>query len=381
MLSRMSPKYYLSDEVFERERHKIFRKLWLFVGLRQLVTEHNSFITRNLAGVPIVIQNFEGKLRAFENVCLHRSAKLQWEPVGKRPLLCRYHGWGYGASGKVENIPFEKELYRFDPEERESLKLREFSLETIGNAIFVNLCPNPLPITDQFDQTFIYSLQASSEAYDGEVMVTTWHCRFNWKLAYENLRDANHPRFVHPQSLAKYVPFTPAVDEPLDAFATPALNASSPEKMRELLRRFSYGGPEVHIPDMPHFSWHGMVERYGELDSYYNWLAYPNLHIASGNGGFSFTLEHHIPISPQRTDIEIYWLTSRKRHSYPHSSNVLLSQMHGSKLVVGEDVRVMEMVQEALHDAAPQPHQGVYEGLNKQVERWYVRLMESTDEI
>src|SRR5256885_2719577 len=74
-----------------------------------------------------------------------------------------------------------------------------------------------------------------------------------------------------------------------------------------------------------------MVERWRYQDVYYNWLAYPNLHIASANGGYSFTLEHHIPIAPDRTQLEIYWFTSRKKQSYASSSQILLAQMHGSK--------------------------------------------------
>src|SRR5690606_7949850 len=112
-------------------------------------------------------------------------------------------------------------------------------------------------------------------------------------------------------------------------------------------------------------------------DSYYNWLAFPNLHIASANGGFSFTLEHHIPVAPDRTDVEIYWFTARKKQPYAFSQQVLLAQMHGSKLVVGEDIDVMEKVQAALHEDAPLSTQGAYESMNRLVERWYTALMET----
>ncbi len=378
MLSRMAPAYYLSQEIFEKERERLFRKLWLFAGLRQMLPEHNSFITRDIAGIPVVIQNFHGQLRAFENVCLHRSAKLQWEPVGKRPLLCRYHGWGYDENGSVANIPFEREIYQFDKAERACLRLRQFSLRAVGNVLFINLDASPLPLEEQFDSAFLALLESSSNAYDSEVMVTTWHGKFNWKLAYENLRDANHPRFVHPQSLAKYVTFTAGVDTALNDEATLPLDSKiAQQDLRAQLRRFSYGGAEAPITDMPHFSWHALVERWGNQDAYFNWLAYPNLHIATGNGGFSFTLEHHIPVSPEQTDVEIYWLTARKKQPYAYSSSVLLAQMHGSKLVVGEDIEVMEMVQRGLHHASPTPRQGAYEAMNKLVERWYCHLLEA----
>ncbi|CAE6763839.1 aromatic ring-hydroxylating oxygenase subunit alpha [Xanthomonas arboricola] len=381
MRSRMHPSYYLSTDIFAREQRKIFRKVWLFAGLKTLLPDNNCFITRRLAGIPVLIQNFQGRLRAFENVCLHRSALLQTAAVGKRPLVCPYHAWKYDADGRVENIPECAAVYGFDEEERRGLKLREFALREVGNLLFVNLDPDPMPIEEQFSADFIALLESSSNAYDTEVMVTKWHGRYNWKLAYENLRDANHPRFVHPKTLAKSVNFTPQVNEEQAKESMDALQDTSPTALRREMRRFSFGGPEAPIPKLQHFGWHDKVERWGKQDAYFNWLAFPNMHIASSNGGYSFTLEHHIPVAPDRTDLEIYWFSARRKQPYGSSSQVLLAQMHGSKVVVGEDVDIMERVQSALHTEAPLPTQGAYESMNRLVERWYTMLMETEHEI
>ncbi|NJB79156.1 phenylpropionate dioxygenase-like ring-hydroxylating dioxygenase large terminal subunit [Xanthomonas sp. 3376] len=377
----MHPSYYLSTDIFAREQRKIFRKVWLFAGLKTLLPDNNCFITRRLAGIPVLIQNFQGRLRAFENVCLHRSALLQTAAVGKRPLVCPYHAWKYDADGRVENIPECAAVYGFDEEERRGLKLREFALREVGNLLFVNLDPDPMPIEEQFSADFIALLESSSNAYDTEVMVTKWHGRYNWKLAYENLRDANHPRFVHPKTLAKSVNFTPQVNEEQAKESMDALQDTSPTALRREMRRFSFGGPEAPIPKLQHFGWHDKVERWGKQDAYFNWLAFPNMHIASSNGGYSFTLEHHIPVAPDRTDLEIYWFSARRKQPYGSSSQVLLAQMHGSKVVVGEDVDIMERVQSALHTEAPLPTQGAYESMNRLVERWYTMLMETEHEI
>jgi carnitine monooxygenase subunit len=381
MRSRMHPKYYLSQEIFEREQKKIFRKVWLFAGLKTMLTAHNAFITRKIAGIPVVIQNFQGELRAFENVCLHRGAPLQREASGVRPLACAYHAWRYDVDGRVANIPECDAIYRIEDAEKKSLKLREFALEAVGNVVFVNLDPEPMPLEAQFSIEFLDLLKSSSESYDTEVMTTTWHCKFNWKLAYENLRDANHPRFVHPKSLAKAVTFTPQVDMAQFEETQRPLPETTTDAMRTELRRFSFGGADADIADMPHFPWFDMVERWGNRDCYYNWLAFPNLHIASANGGHSFTLEHHIPVSPDRTDLEIYWFSTRKKQPYAFSSQALLAQMHGSKQVVGEDVEIMELVQSALHADAPVPTQGAYESMNRLVERWYTTLMDEDHDI
>ena len=378
MRSRMRPHYYLSQDIFDREQEKIFRKIWLFAGLKTLLAKNNAFITRRIAGIPVVIQNFNGTLRAFENVCLHRSALIQSAPAGCRPLVCPYHAWSYTENGEVRNIPDCRSLYLISKAERQKLKLREFALHAVGNVLFINMDSDPFPIGEQFAPEFIDLLESSSSSYDSEVMTTTWHGKFNWKLAYENLRDGNHPRFVHARTLAREVDFIPGVDVELAAETLRDLGAMDAASLRREMRRFSFGGVDGKRSDMRRFPFWDRIERWpGESDAYYNWLAFPNLHVASPNGGRSFTVEHHIPVAPDRTDIEIFWFTSRKKQPYATSSQVLLESMHGSKLVVGEDVDVMERVQAALHAGAPMPNQGVYEFMNRLVERWYALMMET----
>ena len=46
MRSRMHPKYYLSQDIFEREQARIFRKVWLFAGLKTMLPKHNAFIRK-----------------------------------------------------------------------------------------------------------------------------------------------------------------------------------------------------------------------------------------------------------------------------------------------------------------------------------------------
>lgn len=376
MRSRMHPGCYLDEDIFQREQRKIFRKVWMFAGLKMLVSEHNAFLTRKIAGIPVVIQNFHGELRAFENVCLHRSAPLQVEPAGRRPLVCAYHAWRYGEQGQVEHIPDCDTLYHFSDEQRCSLKLRQFALRSVGNLLFVNLDPEPFPLEEQFSPEFIASLESSSEVYDSEVMVTTWHGKYNWKLAYENLRDANHPRFVHPKTLAKAVTFTPYVNKAQLLETAAPLQDTGPDALRQQLRRLSKGGLDARIPHMQRFSWHELVDRWGCEDAYYNWLVYPNLHIASSNGGHSFILEYHTPLTAGTTSMEVYRITARKKHAFAFSNAVLLAEMHASKVVLAEDVDIMEKVQSALHPDAPIPEQGAYESDNRLVERWYSHLME-----
>lgn len=392
MQSRMNPKYYVCSEIFEREQRKIFRKLWLFAGIKTLLNKHNSFITRKIAGIPVVIQNFNGELHAFENICLHRSAPLQTQPIGCRSLVCSYHGWKYGSTGHAANIPHCDAVYQFGDVEKQSLKLREFTLRTVGNLVFVHLDANPFPLEEQFSPEFLASLESSSNTYDSEVMMTTWHCRFNWKLPYENLRDTNHVAYVHPRSLAPLVSFALHLNPANIEESRVMLLNTSPADLRQEIRRYSVGGaPEGSFDQMATYEWHNNVKRWRSSatsgtdpctdDAYFNWLAYPNIHIASGDGGHSFTIEHHIPIAPDRTDVEIYYVTARKKRPYATSAQVLLSSMHAGQRILKEDFDILEQVQSVMHPEAPLPTQGAYESTNRLIERWYTTLMDSDHEL
>src|SRR6266540_1377063 len=69
---------YISQEYFALERERIFRKVWLNVG----------------------------RVRAFHNVCSHRSNKLVWNRGGSCQMFaCKFHGWTYGLDGQLSFVP------------------------------------------------------------------------------------------------------------------------------------------------------------------------------------------------------------------------------------------------------------------------------------
>lgn len=327
MQSRMRPEYYLSQEIFDREQAKIFRKTWLFAGLKTLIPAHGNTMVRMLAGFPVTISNHHGEFQAHH---------------GKAPQ----------------------------------------TIQAVGQLLFVNLASDPMPIHDQFSPSFFSSLESCSTAWGPEVLHTVWHAKFNWKLIFENLRDMNHVRFLHGGHFANYLEMTIPVPEQLAEEATQPLADTSAPSLRAELRRFNWGGATpALIPHRRKVPWHAMVQPWGGEDRYYDWQAYPNLHIASGNAGHSFTLECYTPVAPGRTDVELFWVMARKTQDFDFSAQALLANMHGSKKIVGEDIAMLEAIQHVLHGQAPMPHQGAYEAQNSLIERCYSALMDTHAEI
>lgn len=383
MKSLLPPAAYIDPGWFQRERELMLKPLWQFIGLKVMLEKPNAFIARDVFGIPVVVQNFDGELRAYENLCLHRSNPLQSEPHGVRPLVCSYHGWHYDVNGVADRIPFDAEIYRYPADERESLKLRPIGLECIGNLVFVNVSDNPMPIGEQFPPEQIVRLRHMSSAFDDEVLMAVFPARMNWKLAYENLRDGNHPRFVHAKTLYQLVKFGPAMDEAGIAYSKEhhAAGDHSREEGLARLRRFTFGGKDSPMEVMPDYTWHAHVKRYGSADYYYNWLVFPNLHMASGSGGYSFIIEHHVPVAADRTDLHVYYVTAKKKQPYAASAAVLLGHLLGAERVLREDIAIMEKVQSGLHAGARHAHMGDYEYFNMEIERWMHDVMEGHFEL
>lgn len=378
MKSKMPPEAYIDEDWFVRENKLLFQNVWQFIAPFSLLSKPNAFVRRRICGIDIVVQNCDGKLIAYENVCLHRLSPIQNEDQGVRPMICPYHGWSYDENGGVKVIPFEGECYRFSSDERSSLKLKTFHLYRFGSLIFINLSNDPIAFNEQFDSEATNDLMRASEHFDSEILVTKFELKCNWKLVYENLRDALHPRFVHSSTIYRHVKFKAEIDEEA---AFEAKQYASQEKVSHRdflarLRTFSGGGKNEPMPHLPHYQWHQYVERYGKDDWYLNWLMFPNLHIASGSAGYSFIIEHHIPISASKTDLWVYYVTAKKRRKYPTSAAVLLAHIKGAEVVLKEDIEIMEKVQLAIVPLSSKAIVGDFEHQNLAIEKWYLDLME-----
>ncbi|HUY68180.1 MAG TPA: Rieske 2Fe-2S domain-containing protein, partial [Alphaproteobacteria bacterium] len=323
----LPPAAYCDDGWFEKEKNLLFRRTWQFFTFASRVAKANQFVARKLFGIPVVVQNCAGQLRAFENICLHRQALIQDQPHGCRPLACPYHGWNYNAEGKVTAIPFNEEYYHLPPEKVGGLHLRRFGLEKIGDLIFVNLSDDPIPIARQFAPALIDDLADLSSHFDDEMIVTTFRRRFNWKLIFENLRDGLHPAYLHRNTLYKNVKFKPShmPREVLETYLREELPRahSNTDPLDEAREFFSRGGPDTGLEKLNPYPWHRCVTRYKDEDCYYNWLLFPNLHIASGTGGYSFIIEHYLPQSAGATDVDVYYMTAKKKQRYAASKAVL----------------------------------------------------------
>ncbi|MEL6895754.1 MAG: Rieske (2Fe-2S) protein [Planctomycetota bacterium] len=157
---------------------------WQVVGTKEQLAKPGDFITKELVGTPIVVRNFDGKLRAFLKSCPHRHSMLTCKRSGNTPVLkCQYHGWEFGADGNTKRIP---EAGCFWPWDRENARLHALRLETFGNVVFVTLSDDTPPLRQWMNPLF----DVVADQFGGKFFQMRYNWEpdvpCNWKVPCEN---------------------------------------------------------------------------------------------------------------------------------------------------------------------------------------------------
>jgi hypothetical protein len=143
-------------------------------------------------------------------------------------------------------------------------------------------------------------------------------------------------------------------------------------KLKDILPELSYGGAEGEFKSSqrPYFA--DQVARWRDLDVYYNWLTFPNTHFVSANGGYSFAIEHHHPISADETEVWMWHMTAKRTAPIFGAASALWGYVKGAKVVLDEDHGMMEHIQRSLAAQPPRATMGAYEQHLYLQQRWLV---------
>ncbi|WCM92723.1 aromatic ring-hydroxylating dioxygenase subunit alpha [Acidovorax sp. NCPPB 2350] len=371
MLSRLSASHYLDAAIFTQEREQVFGRLWLFACFRTALAEPQAFATRELAGVPVLLQNVDGEIRAFENLCPHRQMPLQRSEFGQARMVCPYHGWVFDGEGKVKTIPHESTLYAYSADERKTLCMRRFAVHLAGELVFVNLSDNPLPFDEQFSPALQGALSEITAHFGAQSVHANLPARYNWKINYENVLDYNHVPYIHPKTFQPLL--KTGISDERNGNAPPptepsAASRTGPVRLSDL--SFWTRSP-IRIESYP---WHDAVDRYGEGDFYYNFFLYPNVNFIS-LGGLVFLAQQFHPLAPDRTEVRFTLCAAREKQRLPALPAILWGHLKSEVSVLHEDLSYLEALQARLHAGAPRAQHGVYENRLTDAAEVYLRLM------
>lgn len=202
MYPLLPPSTYTSSDVFLKEQQRIFQAAWQCVGLVSDFENVNDFLTCRMGGKSIVIQNLEGEIRAFDNICRHRHSIIQCKKKGNRALICPYHGWKYDKSGVATGIPGRINFDDGSLDNVADITLKRYRVGICGVFVFVSLADDGVSLPDFLGESADF-LQAISAGFGSQVDEFELLEKTNWKVGVENTLEFYHVGLVHRESFAK----------------------------------------------------------------------------------------------------------------------------------------------------------------------------------
>jgi len=205
-ISHTSVEEYYDPARYQREVMLLFRKHPIVVAYSGQLRRAGDFVVHNDTGQPIlVVRGTDGVLRAFLNVCRHRSASVELKPCGanKRAFVCPYHGWSYDLTGRLVGIT---DGAAFGDVDRSRHSLRRLAVAEKYGLVWV--VPTALAAGEEADldiDLYLGPLQADLSGWD----MAGWELhssspirpRMNWKLVIDTFLELYHFRYLHPGSV------------------------------------------------------------------------------------------------------------------------------------------------------------------------------------
>jgi glycine betaine catabolism A len=212
----LEQKYFVSPEIFARERERIFARQWVLVGHQSQLAEAGDFLLAAVAEESfVVIRDQRSVIRGFYNVCRHRGARLKEDACGHASAIqCPYHAWTYALDGQLIGAPHMDQVPGFD---KADYSLHRVNLGLWEGFIFVNLgdASTERGVYRSLEEWFA-PLKGKFSHWNMSILQPAKRIEYdvhaNWKLMFENYSECYHCPGVHPQ-LQKVSPYDSAEND------------------------------------------------------------------------------------------------------------------------------------------------------------------------
>ncbi len=189
---------YTSEAFYQREVEQIFLKQWNFAGRLDEIPDSGDYMSLDFCGESvIVIRGKDDVVRAFSNVCRHRSARLLEGRGRCRTIVCPYHSWVYDLDGTLLRMKGMEQTAGFDPAENGLIPLQ---VESWAGFLFVSFANDVMPLEEHLgDMTEQYASYRFADMIC--VRRRSYDLKCNWKLYIENAMEDYHTATVHKDSI------------------------------------------------------------------------------------------------------------------------------------------------------------------------------------
>ena len=194
---------YVSDEHYELERERIFRRCWINVGRIDEIPNPGDYFVREIAICKtsvLIIRGSDGIVRGFHNVCSHRGNTLVLDGRGTCPgsVYCHFHNWVYSDTGELIRVPDEENFFDLDKRDH---GLTPVDTDFWEGFVFVHLGAEPAEtlreylggVADQLDGCPFHEMPLMQTYLVDE--------RANWKVGLDAQNELYHLPFQHRRIL------------------------------------------------------------------------------------------------------------------------------------------------------------------------------------
>jgi phenylpropionate dioxygenase-like ring-hydroxylating dioxygenase large terminal subunit len=202
-VERVPARHYCDPQRARVELDRIFRRLPLVLGFSCELPEAGSYTTLEAAGMPVLLVRAEDNgVRAFVNACRHRGAQVVAGAGCASRFTCPYHGWTYGADGRLVGIADRSHFGDVDPA---LLGLTPLPCVERAGLIFAVLQPGAPLDLDAFlcgygEALAHLGLERCHLVGRQEIAGP------NWKIAYDGYLDFYHLPILHRNSFGPRMP-------------------------------------------------------------------------------------------------------------------------------------------------------------------------------
>jgi phenylpropionate dioxygenase-like ring-hydroxylating dioxygenase large terminal subunit len=183
---------YTSQGRFEAEIVRALRRTPTPFCPSAALPEAGSYLARDAALTSLLaVRGADGVARVFRNACRHRGAQLVEGTGCKAAFACRYHGWTYGADGRLRGVPHEHGFPGLDKADHGLVPVK--AVEKHGLII----------VTQDGDAAAEAVEDAPADLLGPEwrlIGVGAQEIQANWKIVTEGVLEGYHIRSTHAET-------------------------------------------------------------------------------------------------------------------------------------------------------------------------------------
>ncbi len=324
---------YHSHAVLGRELQTLFSNGYQFAALTSELANDRDYVCLDYFGTAIVVQNFKGKIKAFQNVCAHRFNRIQPDQRGNRAMTCMYHGWTYDETGFPVGLP-KRSQFVSQGERDPSLCLTRYEVEICGIFVFVAPASSGADLKSQLGSFYDMLLELSKHI-GNETHFSDISHQANWKLIVENVIECYHCSTVHQNTFIRYGFGKAEMQDLVMEGSHSSCHWPREEAVNEdLMRR-----------GLSHLNGRSLKHR-----TYHHIYLFPNMFVSSTQGT-SFFVGQLLPISEEQTILRVRYFEPKmewKPWYRTRQDLVNVETVDVGLQLIAEDKQILENIQRSM---------------------------------